>query len=189
MVRLGLAVIAASILYAQNAQPPRLTSPEVLANGQVTFRLWAPNASDVKLSGDWMGPQPPSALTKSEDGVWSVSVGPLSPNGTPMDSWSTVSVPAILPAVVLWHPRTGSHQAGSLSLVHRQSLGNPARRPKEPCITKRISPSCNSARAAMLSTLHRHIGSPRPNNIAACCCCPGRRAMNSIGRWVKASLM
>ena len=80
MLRFGLAVIAVSIAYAQNAQPPRLTSPEVLANGQVTFRLWAPNASDVKLSGDWMGPQPPSALTKSGDGVWSITVGPLSPN-------------------------------------------------------------------------------------------------------------
>ena len=77
MLRFGLAVIAVSIAHAQNAQPPRLTSPEVLANGQVTFQLWAPNASDVKLSGDWMGPQPPSALTKSGDGVWSIRWAPV----------------------------------------------------------------------------------------------------------------
>ena len=35
----ALTVIAFLILYAQNAsQPPRLTSPEVLADGKATFR-------------------------------------------------------------------------------------------------------------------------------------------------------
>ena len=131
--------------------------------------------------------RPPSLNPRTESGPF--RLGPCRPTPIRMDSWSTVSAAAILPAVVLWHPRTGLPQAGSPSLVHHQSLGSLAPRPKERYITKRISPSCNSARAAMLSTLHRHITSQRQNNIAACCCCLGRRAMNSIGHWVEASLM
>ena len=116
-------------------------------------------------------------------------LGPCRPTRIRMDSWLMVCARAILPAVVPWHPRTGLRQAGSPSLVRHQSLGRIAGRPKEPCITKRISPSYNSARGAMLSIPHRHISSPRPSNIAAYCCCPGRQATNWIGHWVEASLM
>jgi hypothetical protein len=35
--------------------PPTIVSPEVGTNGSVTFRLWAPKASAVELSGNWMG--------------------------------------------------------------------------------------------------------------------------------------
>jgi enterochelin esterase-like enzyme len=73
-------LIGASVTLAQQAQPPRLTSPEVLRDGRVVFRLWAPKAAEIALSGDWMGPQPPPPLSKSEDGVWTISVGPLAPN-------------------------------------------------------------------------------------------------------------
>jgi 1,4-alpha-glucan branching enzyme len=59
---------------------PILVSPDVRADRTVAFRLWAPRASDVQLSGSWMGPQPPVALTKGDDGVWTVTVGPLEPN-------------------------------------------------------------------------------------------------------------
>ena len=47
---------------------------------RVALRLWAPNATDVQLSGDWMGPTPPVPLIKDEKGVWTVTVGPLDPN-------------------------------------------------------------------------------------------------------------
>ena len=46
----------------------------------VVFRLWAPSATDVQLSGDWMGPSPPQPLTKDESGVWTVTSGPFEPN-------------------------------------------------------------------------------------------------------------
>lgn len=80
MVRLLLVVAALAALHAQVKNPPTITSPEVLSDGRVVFRLWAPNASEVQLSGDWMGPQPPAALTKSEEGVWTTSLGPLPPD-------------------------------------------------------------------------------------------------------------
>jgi enterochelin esterase family protein len=59
---------------------PILVSPEVRADRTVVFRLWAPQGTDVQLSGSWMGPQPPAPLTKGTNGVWSVTVGPLPPN-------------------------------------------------------------------------------------------------------------
>jgi enterochelin esterase family protein len=54
--------------------PPR--SPEVLADGTVTFRLLAPNAAAVTLGGDH--PVGASvAMAKDDQGVWSATVGPL----------------------------------------------------------------------------------------------------------------
>jgi enterochelin esterase family protein len=57
-----------------------LVSPEVLPDRSVVLRFWAPQASEVQVSGNWMGPQQPVALTKAGDGVWSVTVPPLEPN-------------------------------------------------------------------------------------------------------------
>jgi enterochelin esterase-like enzyme len=57
--------------------PPSVRSPEVAADRHVTFRLRAPAATTVTLSGEFMrGSQP---LQKSADGVWAVTVGPLDP--------------------------------------------------------------------------------------------------------------
>jgi len=86
---LGLAQTAA-------AQPPppqpaggrgqqdTLVSPEVHPDRSVTFRLRAPQASTVTLTGDWLatlssstgGPVP---MTKDASGVWSVTTPPLEP--------------------------------------------------------------------------------------------------------------
>jgi enterochelin esterase family protein len=71
-------VCLTAALVAQNR--PTLVSPEVLKDRSVAFRLWTPQASDVKLSGNWMGPQPPVPLTKGADGVWTTTVAPLEPN-------------------------------------------------------------------------------------------------------------
>ena len=75
-----LAAAMASVVLARQAQPPAINSPEVMADGRVVFRLWAPKANDVQLSGDWMGPTPPAALSKGEGGVWNVTLGPFEPN-------------------------------------------------------------------------------------------------------------
>jgi enterochelin esterase family protein len=57
---------------------PAVRSPEILQDNQVTFRLRAPNATDVALNGDW--PQGRGIkMTKDDQGVWSVTVGPLTP--------------------------------------------------------------------------------------------------------------
>jgi enterochelin esterase-like enzyme len=61
---------------AAAAQRPRIVSPEVLPDRKVTFRLLAPKADAVALNGNWdMGINIP--MTKDDQGVWSVTVGPL----------------------------------------------------------------------------------------------------------------
>jgi enterochelin esterase-like enzyme len=80
---LGLLLLASAPRSA--AQRPRreptpndaLVSPEVLADHRVTFRLYAPKASEVTVAGDF---GPPAKMTKDDKGVWSVTVGPLTPD-------------------------------------------------------------------------------------------------------------
>ena len=61
----------------------QITSPEINSNNTVTFRVMAPNAKEVKISGDWMpfeGWVPGSVLMeKDEKGVWSYTTGILEP--------------------------------------------------------------------------------------------------------------
>lgn len=59
--------------------PPAVVSPDVRADRTVVFRLSAPKASEVLLTGDWMT-GPPVALTRDADGLWAVSQGPLEPS-------------------------------------------------------------------------------------------------------------
>jgi enterochelin esterase family protein len=77
---LTLALTLALTLPAGAQKAPTVVSPEIAKDRSVIFRLWAPKASDVQLSGNWMGPRPPVPLTKGEDGVWTTTVAPLQPN-------------------------------------------------------------------------------------------------------------
>jgi len=70
-----LVVVLVCPLYAQDSRP--ISSPEVAADGQVTFRLLAPKATEVTLTGEFM--KGSKGLLKDEKGVWSVTVGPLEP--------------------------------------------------------------------------------------------------------------
>ena len=99
----ALASADASAQQAAPTQPPpaimmpkvtpntNLVSPEVNPGGAVTFRIWAPDAKEVKISTE--GPESvPGAtreqafaamgglpLSKAEDGVWSTTLGPFPP--------------------------------------------------------------------------------------------------------------
>lgn len=65
--------------FAQQAAPaqaPRPKSPEIHPDRTVTFRLYAPKANEVTLNGSWDGARD-IKMAKADDGVWSVTVGPL----------------------------------------------------------------------------------------------------------------
>jgi enterochelin esterase-like enzyme len=73
---------AAQTPYAPVTVQSKLVSPEVHADRTVTFRLYAPKAADVTLTGDWLAT--PAArtggtvkMTKGEDGVWTYTSAPL----------------------------------------------------------------------------------------------------------------
>lgn len=53
-------------------------SPEILADQRVTFRLRGPDVTTAVLNGDWPGGRGVS-MTRDDSGVWSVTVGPLTP--------------------------------------------------------------------------------------------------------------
>jgi enterochelin esterase-like enzyme len=57
---------------------PVVRSPEILQDGRVTFRLAAPKATEVTITGEWQDEAMP--LAKDDAGVWSVTVGPLKPD-------------------------------------------------------------------------------------------------------------
>jgi len=61
-------------------QGPQVVSPEVSTNRQVTFRILAPKAEVVRLSGgDIPGNGQGTALTKGTNGVWEATLGPIDP--------------------------------------------------------------------------------------------------------------
>jgi enterochelin esterase family protein len=64
-----------------NASPANtVVSPEVAADRRVTFRIYAPNAQAIRLAaGDIPGVGQTTQLTKGENGIWSVTVGPIDP--------------------------------------------------------------------------------------------------------------
>jgi enterochelin esterase-like enzyme len=59
--------------------PPAVRSPEVHPDRRVTFRIHAPKASNVSVSGEFEVGAPPHAMTKDAQGVWSVTIGPFPP--------------------------------------------------------------------------------------------------------------
>jgi enterochelin esterase-like enzyme len=57
--------------------PPPIVSCEVKPDRTVLFRLRAPDATDVKVGGDFI--QGPQQMTKGDDGLWTATLGPLNP--------------------------------------------------------------------------------------------------------------
>ena len=61
----------------QNFRPRQIVSPEIEA-GKVTFRIAAPEATQVKLYGSWMTSSAED-LTKDAEGVWSITINAPEP--------------------------------------------------------------------------------------------------------------
>jgi len=80
ILALCLASVPASA-QAPRSGPPPVVSPEIHADHRVTFRLLAPDATSVSVTGDWPGgiDTTTTPMVKGENGIWSVTVGPLKP--------------------------------------------------------------------------------------------------------------
>ncbi|MEP6756595.1 MAG: alpha/beta hydrolase-fold protein [Chthonomonadales bacterium] len=64
---------------AANFPTNALLSPEVHKDHTVSFRLRAPAANQVFLVGEITQGKGPQPMTKDEDGLWTITVGPLPP--------------------------------------------------------------------------------------------------------------
>jgi enterochelin esterase-like enzyme len=73
---------AAACVAPASAQAPGEMPPEVLPDHRVVFRISAPKATEVAVSGDWItqGRGTGGAMQKDAQGIWSLTVGPLVPD-------------------------------------------------------------------------------------------------------------
>lgn len=70
-------VVAAAAQPSPSPSPARVASPVIDDDRRVTFRLQAPQADEVTVAGEFMAGRLP--LVKGDDGLWSVTVGPIDP--------------------------------------------------------------------------------------------------------------
>jgi len=80
----AMAVLVQTGLAQQPAGPPgsrtpAVRSPEVHPDRRVTFRISAPKATEVTVSGEFEVGAPAHKLTRDAQGIWSVTVGPFEP--------------------------------------------------------------------------------------------------------------
>src|SRR3954452_16098908 len=77
MTRTLVCLMAAATLWAHPGRGPApVRSPEVMPDGKVTFRLRAPNAKEVAVTG--IGQR--LAMTRDDQGVWSATTDALNPD-------------------------------------------------------------------------------------------------------------
>lgn len=76
-LRFLIAILAPMLALAQR-RPPALKSPEIHSDRTVTFRMSAPKAAQVNLTGDIVKQAQP--MQKDDQGVWSITIGPLRPD-------------------------------------------------------------------------------------------------------------
>jgi len=74
-----LLLLTAATVLAQPNRPGTLVSPELHSDHTATFRLRAPKATDVALGGDWMAQDATLKMTLDDQGIWSITAGPLDP--------------------------------------------------------------------------------------------------------------
>jgi enterochelin esterase-like enzyme len=118
LAMLGVMAKAQQDKPAQPPPPPAsLVSPEVHADGSVTFRFPAPNAKAVQLQLEGADPAP---MQRDDQGVWSITTAPLAPDYFGY-SFVADGVRLIDPENALMVPNllateTAVHVPGSLSL-------------------------------------------------------------------------
>ena len=70
-------LLAGTSISAGQTPATRVASPEVAADRRVTFRVMAPQAREVTLTGEFLDAS--RALTRDASGVWSLTLGPIEP--------------------------------------------------------------------------------------------------------------
>jgi len=112
-----LAIVPSGQAQPRFQQRPRVVSPEVSSDRQITFRILAPKAETVQLasSGDipGIGFGQAKVMTKGTNGIWEVTVGPLPP-GAYRYSFNVDAVVTVDPR----NPKTSESNENTWSLVY-----------------------------------------------------------------------
>lgn len=127
-----LPIAAGLVCGARTVKRPPVNSPEIMADRRITFQIYAPQAKEVLLTGDWRGARDkPLTLAKDDGGIWSATAGPLEAKVyTYTASWWTVFGPSIPPTTGRSSPRAGWRPVSSRSEATSVSRGKNPRRPK-----------------------------------------------------------
>ena len=108
MNRILKSVIAAglfiSMAISSSAQRPvQVVSPIVHSDNTVTFNLLAPEAENVKISAQFA---PKTDMVKGENGVWSITLGPVAPDIYPY-CFEVDGIAVMDPQCPDWFPNEG----------------------------------------------------------------------------------
>lgn len=71
--------------FTEAQRAPSLSSPDVHTDNTITFRYYSRTAQKVFVSGEML--KTPQPMTKDTSGVWSVTVGPVTPDIYPYSFW------------------------------------------------------------------------------------------------------
>ena len=93
--------------------PPPVKSPEVSGEREITFRLFAPKAENVRLSAGDIPGNGRKDMEKGDDGIWTVTIGPIDP-GAYRYRFDVDGVAVVDPN----NPATSESNAHTWSLVH-----------------------------------------------------------------------
>ena len=134
-----LLVTVVAGLWAQPGRGPALRSPEVSAEGKVTFRLRAPNAKEVAVTG--IGQRLP--MQKDDQGIWSATTDVLQPDlytyafsvdgatvndsANPLfkSSYGTAGQSMVrVPGAAPWNPAEGPRGAVTHHFYHSALIGD-----------------------------------------------------------------
>jgi len=101
-------------------QGPQFTSPDLRPDRQITFRVLAPKASDVRLNAGDIQNNTPGGRTfkKADNGVWELTLGPIDP-GTYRYTINVDGLPTVDPR----NPATSESNNNVWSVVHVPGLG------------------------------------------------------------------
>ena len=81
-------IIAATIFTSINLtaqRPPSISSPDVHPDNTITFRYYSRTAGQVAVSGEFITGR--QLMTKDTSGIWSVTLGPVTPDIYPYSFW------------------------------------------------------------------------------------------------------
>jgi enterochelin esterase-like enzyme len=136
---IALSLTLSATLWAQPGRGPAVRSPEVAADGQVTFRLRAPNAKEVAVTG--IGQR--LVMVKDDQGTWSATTAALQPDlytyafsvdgvtmsdpGNPMmkTAWGAAGQSMVrVPGAAPWNPGAGPFGAVTHHTYHSALIGD-----------------------------------------------------------------
>lgn len=102
--RITLVLAALSVQFLAMAQSPaQVISPVVHPDNRVTFNLLAPEAENVKISAQFA---PKTDMVKGENGVWSITLGPVTPDIYPY-CFEVDGIAVMDPYCAEWFPNEG----------------------------------------------------------------------------------